>query len=357
MNSKERVLTAINHKEPDRVPILATFTPQIIKTLMDETGYSEEEVGLKLGDDIILVEFGMVTGYYGGGCFGHSAYMADERGAYVDEWGIRWQTMGYYTEMAKHPLAQATMDDLDDYPWPDLLKEENFEAARETIRKYGDEYAIFASEVMTTEAAWYMRGSENFWTDLILNKDFAHKLLDIVTELHVQAALKMIELGVDVIWIADDVGTQRGMLISPELWQEFVKPLYADMITRFKEKNPEIKVAYHSDGDIRAIIPELIEAGIDILNPIQPRCMDPAELKRKYGEHLTLWGSIDVQGTMPFGAPREVEEEVKLRMRTLAPGGGFIISPAHNIQPDTPLKNVFAFYEAAKRYGTHPIQC
>ena len=137
------------------------------------------------------------------------------------------------------------------------------------------------------------------WT----NPDLAECILEIPYQYHLTAAKRLVEMGVDMIWIGDDVGSQRSMLISPRHWRKFLKPRMANFISSLKAINPAIKVAYHSDGDIRAIIPELIEIGLDVLNPIQPACMDPAELKRLYGDRLCFWGSIDEQETLPFGTP------------------------------------------------------
>jgi uroporphyrinogen decarboxylase len=118
---------------------------------------------------------------------------------------------------------------------------------------------------------------------------------------------------------------------------------------------PDVKIAYHSDGNIEALIPEYIEAGVDILNAVQPKSMDTAHLKRRFGDRLSFWGTVDIQEVMPFGTPSQVEEEVRLRMRTAGPGGGLIVGPSHNFQPDVPLDNILAFYDAAKKYGKYPI--
>jgi uroporphyrinogen-III decarboxylase len=148
---------------------------------------------------------------------------------------------------------------------------------------------------------------------------------------------------------------QNQMLISPQLFREFFKPRYARLFAKWKVLNPALKIAFHSDGNIFSIIPDLIEVGLDILNPVQPKSMDPATVKKMYGDKLTLWGTIDIQEVLPFGTAEDVAREVKLRLRTVGKGGGLIISPAHNIQPEVPLANILAFYETARTFGRYPL--
>jgi uroporphyrinogen-III decarboxylase len=145
-----------------------------------------------------------------------------------------------------------------------------------------------------------------------------------------------------MIWIGDDVGSQRTMLISPSMWRRFLKPRMANFISEIKSINPHLKVAYHSDGMIYQIIPELIEIGVDVLNPIQPACMDPARIKKEFGDRICFWGTIDEQNTLPFGTPEEVRGEVLLRLKTIGKDGGLILGPTHNVQLDTPMENFWA---------------
>jgi uroporphyrinogen-III decarboxylase len=156
-------------------------------------------------------------------------------------------------------------------------------------------------------------------------------------------------MGVDMIWTGDDIGTQNTMLMSPETWRRFLKPRMARFISTLKAINPALKVAYHSDGCIYEVVPELIEIGVDVLNPIQPRSMDPALLKERYGNSLCFWGTIDEQRTLPFGSPEDVREEVASRLRTVGKGGGLIIGPTHHVQLDTPVENILALVDEVRR--------
>jgi uroporphyrinogen-III decarboxylase len=165
---------------------------------------------------------------------------------------------------------------------------------------------------------------------------------------HLTIAKNLVRKGVDMIWIGDDVGGQNRMLISTATWRRFFKGRMANFISALREINPLIKIAYHSDGNILPIIPELIEIGIDILNPIQPASMDPVEVKKIAGKKLCLWGTIDEQFTLPFADPENVRKEIALRIKTVGNEGGLILSPTHNIQLDTPVENYFAMIDAIR---------
>jgi uroporphyrinogen-III decarboxylase len=160
------------------------------------------------------------------------------------------------------------------------------------------------------------------------------------------AAKRLVEMGVDMVWTGDDVGGQHGMIISPDCWRRFLKPRMAKFIAELKAINPRVKVAYHSDGTITPIIPELVEIGVDVLNPIQPACMDPARIKRQFGHRLCFWGSLDEQRTLPFGTPAEVKHEVEERLKTIGKNGGLILAPTHHVQLDTPMENFWAMHQA-----------
>ena len=282
---------------------------------------------------------------------------------YVCEWGVRWKWVrnahgGRYTEAVAHPLAQRS--DLDSYQLPDPLRPDMqaiYREAREYVERFGKTHAIFGSLYQTIfESAWLLRGLENLLADMLVNKDFAHVLFERLTDYALVAGREMVAQGIDVLWLGDDFGTQRGMLISPQLWREFIKERYARLIAAFKTQNPALKIAYHCDGYLEPIIPDLIEIGLDVLNPVQPRAMDPAHIKRRFGDRLAFWGTVDVQHTFPFGSAQEVEDEVRQRLSSMAPGGGLILCSAHRVQAGTPLSNIHAYYRAARRYGVYPIQ-
>ena len=349
MKHRDRVMMALNHETPDRCPMQASFTPEFADRLRTDLsikgqrdhnphgGGNTYEMERLLGEDLLLTSVGWANSYY------------QNNADYTDEWGIAWRPQayqtpygtGYYTEMVNHPLADERL--ISSYPCPDPTRPALYAEAAQMIRNYHDEYWIVGVTVTTIfETAWALRGYERLLVDFVENPDLANAILTIPYQYHLTAAKKLVEMGVDMIWIGDDVGMQTGMLISPKVWRKLFKPKMAHFISALKAINPQIKVAYHSDGDISRIIPDLIEINLDVLNPIQPACMDPARLKREFGDKLCFWGSIDEQHTLPFGTPADVSSEVLTRMKTLGQNGGLILGPTHHVQLDTPLENFWA---------------
>ncbi|AOQ23636.1 hypothetical protein MTAT_12180 [Moorella thermoacetica] len=346
MNSKERVKVSLAFEEPDRVPISATYVPEIAQRLREVVGEQELDLGVAMGNDMILTGHGFSMSYY-----------YKDTDVYYCEWGVKWQRFnnnyGSYWEIVEHPLAG---DDskLNSYKIPDPYDDQRYNPSRKIIETYGHDYWIVGSIPCTIfEVAWALRGLDTLMMDMVLNKDYAHALMDKVMEFPLVAGKKLIELGVDMLWTGDDVGMQTGMMISPELWREFLKPRYAKLYSEFKQLNPNIKIAYHSDGNCEAILDEMYEIGLDVINPIQPKAMNPSYIKRRYGKKLAMWGTLDIQEILPFGSTADVRTEVKRLIDECAPGGGFILAPAHNIQADTPVENILAFYQAAREFGEY----
>jgi len=280
-------------------------------------------------------------------------------GDYVDEWGVGWRAVpyttpygvGHYTEPRGHPLADAAA--LSAYRPPDPNRAELYEDSARTIRDFAEDYWIVGVVVTTIfEAAWALRGLERLLTDFIEAPDLADEILEIPFRYHATAAERLARMGVDMIWLGDDIGQQTGMLMSPKHWRRFLKPRMAELIATLKAINPRLKIAYHTDGCVYAVIPELIEIGVDVLNPVQPAAMDPAQLKRDFGRDLCFWGSMDEQHTLPFGTTDEVRREVRERIATVGAGGGLILGPTHHVQLDTPLENFWAMVEEVT--GTSP---
>jgi uroporphyrinogen decarboxylase len=203
------------------------------------------------------------------------------------------------------------------------------------------------------ECAWLLRGLEDLLVDFVIHPTLAAALLDKLTASGIESATRLARAGVDILLTGDDVGTQRGMLMSPKMWRKWLKPRLAEIIAASKGAKPDLIIFYHSDGDIEPIIPELIEIGVDVLNPVQPECMDPVHLKREYGGELAFWGTIGTQTTMPFGTPDEVKATVVERIETVGQGGGLLLAPTHVLEPDVPWENIAAFFEAIDEYGRY----
>ena len=353
MKHRDRVLMALNHETPDRCPMQISFTPEFAERLTADMrlkghglhnphgGGNTYDLERALDEDMLLTSVGWVNGYYAPGY--------QEIDSYTDEWGVIWKSIDYatrfgkgkYTEPFGHPLADDAA--IANYHAPDPHRPELYVEAARVMREFKDEYWIVGVTPTTIfETAWALRGYEKLMMDLALNPDLANRILDLPYEYHLTVTQKLVELGVDMIWLGDDMGAQRSMLMSPAMWRKYFKPRMANLIATLKRINPRVKIAYHSDGMIYPIIPELIEIGLDVLNPIQPASIDPAKLKREFGDRLCFWGSVDLQYTLPYGTVAQVEAEIVSRLNTLGANGGLVIGPTHNIQLDTPLENFWA---------------
>jgi uroporphyrinogen decarboxylase len=382
LNPRERVIRAMRRELPDRVPKYADFSPGIYQLFLEKTGAKPDPTvdvdrkgqpgisykqGLGLADpaeyfhyDVRIVEFAE-TQYQND----FSAYLPPDLPpgrTRVGEWGIAFvRGSSYHFESMVHPLAgERNLQHIEGYPWPDITAVYRREVARQRILEVQARgYATVGWPPLKGgtlfETAWGLRGFEAFMMDLVSDPDFAACLLDKVAELSFANYYFLAECGVDIVMLGDDFGMQDRMLISPRTWRQWFKPRYAELISRLKIINPQVLVFYHSDGYILPIIPDLIEVGVDILNPIQPESMDPAAIKQQFGDRLAFWGTIGTQSTLPFGTPSEVKALVKQRIETVGQGGGLLLAPTHKIEPDVPWENVLAFFEAVEEYGIYPM--
>ena len=352
MTSQERVITAFNRKEPDRVPAVlygecVGYVPSIEALLKEKCGgrpprdyFNFDITSFSITPTRKQTDF--------------TPYLAEaDDNTTIDEWGVGWK-QGSYLHYAQilHPLEGADAATVRNYPFPDLDQPYRYKGVKskvEAIHKRGLAASYFAGSIF--ETSWYMRGMDQLFVDMVTEPALAHFLLERITEIVVASAEHLAAADVDLIILGDDIAMQTGMLMSLDMWREFLKPRLKRIIEAAKKVNPDALVFYHSDGKVWDAIPELIEAGVDVLNPIQPDCMDPAEVKREFGKDLSFFGTVSVQETLPKGTPKDVEEEVKLRIETVGKGGGLLIAPSHVLQPDTPWENITAFFEAVEKYG------
>jgi uroporphyrinogen decarboxylase len=352
MNPRERLLTAMRRETPDRVPFLLSFTPPMMQVFWEKT---EAQNPAEYWDfETRPVWFNSpkpkpdYNRYYPEGL---------PAGTMVDDWGVANVpgSLYHFTKMV-HPLRQAeTVEEVVDYPLPDYARAECWQHLAGDVAGYHerDLAALGALEMTVFEASWYIRGMEDLFNDMIFQPGLAETLLDRITELRVFQAQAYAGADVDILDLGDDIATQRGMLMSPKMWRQWLKPRLARVIEAAKAIKPGVLVWYHTDGDCRDVIPELIEVGVDILNPVQPECMDPAEIKAQYGHQLAFAGTIGTQSTMPHGTPGEVRAVVKERIATVGEGGGLLLAPTHVLEPDVPWENVIALVEAVEEYGEY----
>jgi uroporphyrinogen decarboxylase len=382
MTSRERVVAAINHKQPDRIPIdiggtLATTIHQALygelRRRLGVTDKSTQMLELALQTAIISEEMlnvlhGDVVGIYSKPPKGWKMVIDAESNSYVDEWGIRYKMPrdGWYFEMVDHPLKDATLASLENYDWPDPYDEGRFEGIEERAKYFFNE-TDFAATVGCTfgggilqDGAWLV-GFEKWFSSLANDPPLVEKIMDKVLGFHLgywDAMLSRIGKYVQVVVLGDDLGTQNSLFISPEMYRTFIKPRHKKLVDAIKSK-ADVKVLLHSDGAIRKIIPDIIDCGVDILNPIQVSAKgmgDTRALKEEFGDKLVFWGGgCDTQGVLPFGNPEDVRAEVIRRINDLKPNGGFVFAPVHNIQPDVPVENVLTLYKTALEFAPYDL--
>jgi uroporphyrinogen decarboxylase len=354
MTSRERVRAALAHRPTDRVPRLLYeeaigYTPPIAQLLSDRC--RPQSPRDYFGMDITRVEFNPTTLPRSrfAEWLGAEANVALDSGE-VDEWGVWWRKgdFHHFAQVRSALRGVEQFERMQDYPWPDLDQPYRWQGLRERVQALQAQgFAVAAYAGSVFEQSWYIRGMEDLMMDLVAAPEIAHWFFEKTAALQRFAAEQLARAGVDIVITGDDVAGQEGMLMKPEVWRKFLKPRLAATVRAVKRANSETFVFYHSDGNVEAVIPELIEIGIDILNPIQPECMDPAAIKRRFGDRLAFWGTVSVQRTMPLGSPADVRAEVGARIREVARGGGLILAPAHVLGPETPWENIVAFFEAA----------
>ncbi|MBI2842318.1 MAG: hypothetical protein HYX78_02855 [Armatimonadetes bacterium] len=347
MTSRERVLAAIDHKPVDRIPRVFKGTPEVEAQVTRELGlWSIDDV-----KDRFLVENLHWPWYWLTWSDPRSREFPD--GSTVNCWGIRTKKADYgqgtYDEMVGSPLSDAELvSDIESYDWP-VPDELDFSSVSEQLDSYADK-AVCGPRAQIYEVANWMRGCERFLEDILLNPDLVWEMLARIEGYWTAYNEKLWELGkgrMQILISTDDFGTQRSMVMSRETWRKFFKPVYRRIYGWAKERG--LRTQLHSCGAIRDIIPDLIEIGLDVLDPVQPTAagMDPYQIKREFGKDLCLHGTIDVQGLLPFGKAAQVKDEVKRQIEVLGEGSGFILAPSHCIQPGAPIENIIAIYEAA----------
>lgn len=365
MIPRERVLKTIQHQEPDRVPLDEAYysfslqSPEGRQKLMRTVGLSDVD-GVKdfLGIDLRDLFMMPSETFMGQAVYKEPPWVWVHElpgNRYRDEWGIEYEigATGEYFHYVHHPLEG--LEKIDDYQFLDLNAPGRFETAEEQMRRWSGKYAICGHmEATLFEQAWYLRGFRRLIRDLYDNEAFCESLFDKLLEFRLEQAKRWVELGVDIIRLGDDFGTQTGMLISLATWRRYFKPRMKKLIDTLKKSR--LYVFYHSDGCIEPLIPELIEIGVDILNPLQPECNNIERIKREFGTRLTLHGTVSVQRTLPFGTIEDVENEVRSRLKICAPGGGLILAPCHAVGPDVTIEKLITLYRCAQNYGKYPLR-
>jgi uroporphyrinogen decarboxylase len=276
-----------------------------------------------------------------------------------DEWGVGMVPgpLEHFVEFKYHPLAACeTPDQVLDFAWPDVDADYRFEPLAAKVADFQARGYAVTGELYQTifEMAWLLRGMETLLVDFLADPDLAHAICGKLTDLRVRQAVRYAELGVDILRLGDDVGTQTGPMIGMDTYRTFLKQRTGRIIAAAKRVKPDLLVFMHCDGQVAGFIPEYLEIGVDILNPLQPECNDLAAIGRQYGDRLSFWGGIGTQSTMPFGTPGDVERKVREVQAALGSRGGLLLAPTHILEPEVPWENIEAFVAAAKSARSFP---
>jgi len=383
MNSRERLLTTLNHSEPDRVPFDLGSTQvtgihlAAYRNLRQALGLPPVEAQLcdyiqqlALPDDDVIERLGVdVRGLFPFNSHNWNVHEEDagQYWVYHDEWGIthrRAKPDGLYYSIVQVPLGgpELSAQDIENHAWPDVADPRRIAGLRELAERYRrDGYAVVLKSPFAGifEMAQRIVGMENCLMMMAADKKLVGELFDKLLELKLafwDLALPQLADVVDVVAEFDDYGAQSSQLISPRMFRQQLKPRLKILFDRLRQLAPNARRFFHSCGNVRPLLSDFIEIGVEILNPVHTRAagMEPAALKRDFGAALVFWGGgVDTQGALPTGTPQEVKDDVRRNIEALAPGGGFVFNPVHNIQADVPPQNIIAMWEALQEYGVY----
>ncbi|MGD0424614.1 MAG: uroporphyrinogen decarboxylase family protein [Candidatus Bathyarchaeia archaeon] len=383
LTPRERLLKTLAHEEPDRIPVKCIFHRGLYYKLKRHFGVSTNaEVRRRLGiyENIDAHKYGYISVSRGPHrCwrptpklldFYSKLYPPDSDPDYTspvtsetyleyvwyEEWGIE-RSLGvsqgnnprsYF--FTRHPLADTP---LDEFEFPDNNLD-RFDVAKTIIKDYKDNYVILGLIWGPFWAhLWQLRGMFQLIRDFYTNPQFITKLLDRELRFSLEHARILMELGADGVLLDDDWGTENGTWLNPTLWRKYVKPRFLEFVSSIRKRGGI--VFFHTDGNVNALLPDIVESGVDVLNPVQPECMDPVEVRRLYGDKISLMTGIGVQRTLPYGTVQEVKNETINAIKLLAPGGGFGYGTAHEAREECPVANIIALCETMQKYGRYPI--
>ena len=382
MNSRERVMQSLDHQEPDRIPIDlgATIVTSIVRKTylalkqhlalpiedikmldyVQQLPYLDETLMRRFEVDFRLVQLPAAT------TTGVDIFEEGDYYAFIDRWGSKLHMPkkdGLYFDWVDFPIKEPTLAALDRYSWPSPDSDEvNTELGRQAKALYENtDFALVGSAVIgggIFEQPARVMGMEKFLMTLLTEPAFADRLMGTITDIYIESCNRYLDhVGpyIQVFTFWDDVAGQNGWMINPALYRKMIKPKQKRLVEAIKKKT-KARLFYHSCGATRDLIPDLIEIGFDILNPVQVSAqgMDTRQLKADFGKEIVFWGGgVDTQSILPFGKPAEVIDEVKRRIDDLAPGGGFIFSAVHNIQAFVPPENIVAAFDTARIYGRY----
>ena len=340
MNSRERVYSAVLRKKYDRIPRFFWVSDDAADILAREYNIEKNEIDNFLGNDILQTWLSINK---------QMTIKCPEGTKFTDEWGITWERQGYYNVPIIHPFADLDAKSIESAPFPDPFLKSRYAELSNLIDRCGKTHFIGADVSGTLfEPAYHLRGMEELMVDMATESDEADVLLNRLSDFSLKVALEAVRLGADWIWFGDDMGSQKSMLMSPDLWRKYYKNRMRRIIREVKSEKADIIIAYHSCGSIFPIIGDLAEIGVQVLNPIQESAanMIQSQIKELYGDRLTLMCGLDTQTFLLNSSPDEVYNAMKNRARALSEEGGYIAAVSHTIQPDIPVKNIVSMIKA-----------
>ncbi len=367
MTPRQRILATLNHEPPDRTPTDGWFHPEVIESLKrhydtDDWSVVLDELGIEGWADLSphlapVAPDGQIIPQMGHAS-GEPAKWLDER-TYEDVWGVRFRKGDddRYREWLSGPLEDAqTAADIERFGIDrvvEICQPDDYSEQVAQLKK--EEKFVFANVENPFRRLWNLRGYENALMDYVANVEVLEAVYDPLYELYTGMATQIARAGVDMIRVIGDFAMQDRIIMRPALWRQFDKPRMAALIAAARQVNPDVTMFIHSDGKLTDLMDDLIEIGFDVINPIQPECMDPLEVKRRWGDRITLHGCISIQRTLPFGSVDDVRHEVETLIRQCGHNGGLVLLPSNNIQPDTPIENILACYHTARDFAVSSI--
>jgi uroporphyrinogen decarboxylase len=379
MTSRERVEAALNHRGPDRVPLdigggqSTSLVVEAYQNLKEHLGISaperhlqkiyrvarlDEDAMVHLGSDVRPVILRPPRDW---------TPPPSEPGTIIDEFGVKWRQAffegGFYWEVVESPLAEATVSDVESHPWPDPLDPGRYEGLAEEVEHLykNTPYALLGDCGFKNffEICWSLMGMERALIDLVADQGFYRAVFDKLFEINTAATKRFLEITgpyLTAIRTSDDLATQDSLLMSPRTYRQLIKPYHTRYFALIKEWT-DAKIFFHTCGNVVPLLDDLVEAGIEVLNPVQATTWDdPAKVKARYGDRISFWGGIDSQRVLPYGTPEEVREQVRLRIQQFGPRGGYVAGSVHLMQADVPPQNVIAMSEAVRELGVYPIR-
>ena len=360
MNRRDRFYSAIAHQKTDSLPFFLSMCADLVRQFARKYGDADYR-------DVYDIPIREVF-------IGPTRLDVQDRfrdwtkelppGCELNEWGVGMQhgSAAHFYKMLGPLAGRLTAENIEALPFPDFDADYRWEGVRERVedlksRDYIAMTGIYGGAdsglgggatpafIDIFESSWYLCGLDEMLMAMHSEPDAAGLLLERMTAFKEELAAKWASAGVDIIVYGDDVGAQRSLMMSRDMWRALLRPRLERVIKAAKNVNPDVVIFYHSDGNIEDIIPDLIEAGVEILNPIQPECMDPVEIAARYGGRVSFWGTIGTQTTFPYGTPEDVRRVCREMAGTVGKSGGFIIAPTHILEPDVPFENVEAFVE------------